>query len=235
MAIEQDVAQARSPEDRLRRARAALTGVEVRMGAPRHRSQDATLPCADQVAAVLPHGLRRGEVVAVAGSTSLMLALAARSSQEGAWTAMVGMPQVGVIAAARRGIELSRLALIPDPGAQAAATVGVCLEGMDIVMLGSDLALSHADRRRLMARARERGTVLMATGQWPGAHTTLRVTSQHWSGPGAGDGRLRGRQVSVTVAGRHGPPRQVPLVLDAQAGAHWTRPGVREVLDEGAA
>ena len=235
MVTQSEPVQARSPEDRLRRARAALTGVEVRMGAPRHASQEPTLACAEDLAPLLPQGLRRGQVVAVTGATSLMLALASQASQEGAWTAMVGMPQVGVIAAARRGIELARLALIPHPGTQAAATAGACLEGMDIVMLGAGLALSPADRRRLMSRARERGAVLVVEGAWPGAHTTLTVTSQRWSGLGAGDGRLRERQVSVRVADRRGSPREVALTLDAAAVAHWVRPGVRDVIDEGVA
>ncbi|MCW2631720.1 MAG: hypothetical protein JWR88_682, partial [Pseudonocardia sp.] len=45
-------------------------------------------------------GLRRGSTVAVRGSTSLLLALLAEASAGGAWSAVVGMPGLGLVAAA---------------------------------------------------------------------------------------------------------------------------------------
>jgi hypothetical protein len=236
MTVEPALGAEAMAEDRLRRARAALRGAEVRMGAPSQGWQAPALPCAKGLDAVVPAGLRRGQVVSVTGSTSLMLALVAETSREGAWTAMIGMPHVGVVAASRRGIELSRLALIPHPGIHAAAAAGACLEGMDVVLLGEGLALSFADRRRLMTRARERGAVLVVAGSWEGAHTSLIVESHRWLGLGAGDGRLRERQLTVAVGGRtHGNTRRVSLTLDEDSGARWARPGVRHTLDEGVA
>src|SRR5690554_1973593 len=108
-----------SQQQRLNRARAALKGVEARIGAGRPAWDRPVFPLAPELERLLPEGLRRGQVVAVTGATSLMLALAARASAAGSWTAAIGMPTVGVVAAARRGIELSRLALIPHPGAHA--------------------------------------------------------------------------------------------------------------------
>ena len=173
------------------------------------------------MAPLLPGGtLRRGTVVAVEGATSLVLALIARASREGSWSAIVGMPQVGVVAAARRGVDLARLALVPHPGAEAATVVGACVDGMDLVVLGPRLALSDADRRRLAARARERGTVLVSAGPWPGAHVALAVRTTRWSGLGAGDGRLRSRSLTVARSGRHlGAPDAVTVVLDDDAAA----------------
>lgn len=200
---------------RLAAARAALGAVESRMGADRKSTEGPALALDDTLAALLPHGLRRGQVVAVEGSTSLMLALAAQASAEGAWTGIVGMPQVGVIAASQRGMDLRRLALVPHPGAQAPAALGACLDGMDIVMVGQGLALSDADRRRLSARARERGCVMVVSGAWPGAHVVLTVERTRWRGPGAGEGRLRERDVTVAVSGRSaGSTRRVVLALD---------------------
>ena len=180
-----------------------------------------TLPVSDDVAPLLPgRVLRRGTVVAVEGSTSLVLALIARASREGSWAAIVGMPQVGVVAAARRGIDLSRLALVPHPGAEAATVVGACIDGMDVVVLGPRLAIGDQDRRRLAARARERGTVLVSAGPWTGAHVALTVTRASWSGLGAGDGRLRSRSLAVARSGRHlGAGDQVEVVLDADDAA----------------
>lgn len=225
-----------SSADRVHLARAALKEAQVRVGEPRRGWVTPAWPCGPALTTVMPAGLRRGHVISVTGSTSLMLALIAQASGDGAWTAMIGMPQVGVIAAARRGVELARLALIPYPGAQAAATVGACVDGMDVVVVGAHISLSHADRRRVAARARERGSILVVAGEWPGAQTALTVDAHRWNGLGDGEGRLRERQLLVTVRGRaQEPQRHVSLTLDADSGARWVRPGVRQSLDEGAA
>ena len=208
---------------RLDKARAALATVQTRVGTSRSVTgtecwEAPVLPLAPALSELLPTGLRRGQVVAVEGSTSLVLALVAEASREGSWTAMIGMPQVGVVAAARRGIELARLALVPHPGAQAPAVAGACIDGMDVVVFGPRLALSDADRRRLSARARERGGVIISAGPWTGAHVTLTVEGTSWSGLGAGDGRLRAREMAVAVSSRAGGQvRRVLLTLEADS------------------
>src|SRR6478736_530314 len=229
-------------QERLERARAALAAVQTRIGTTRSVTgtecwDTPALPLAPLLSDVLPGGLRRGQVVAVQGSTSLVLALVAEASREGSWAAMIGMPQVGVVAAARRGIELARLALVPHPGAQAPAVVGACVDGMDVVVLGPRLALADSDRRRLLARARERGAVLISAGPWDGAHITLSVEGSRWSGLGAGDGRLRERQLSVAVGSRaSGQSRRVLLTLDSEPGlGRETRASVGQATFEGAA
>lgn len=216
---------AQTQEARLAAARAALGAVQARMGTEREGGTRAPLPLAEQVATLLPQGLRRGTAITVAGSTSLMLALAGEASREGSWIAMVGMPHVGVVAAARRGVDLARLALVPHPGAQAASALAACVDGMDVVLVGQRLALSDADRRRITARVRERGAVLLATGAWPGARMELTVESTRWTGLGAGDGRLRDREITVAVRENGGPVRRVTLSLDGERGV-W-RPGMR--------
>ncbi len=226
-----------SASARVERARALLAGAEARLGVVRDfavlpgGAQGASpgpasvpparlLPVDSAVAGLLPgEALRRGTVVAVEGSTSLLLALVARASREGGWTAIVGMPEVGMVAAAGRGIDLARLALVPHPGAEAAVAAGACLDGMDAVLLGPRLALSDADRRRLVARARERGAVLLSAGPWTGAHVSLRVARSSWTGLGAGDGRLRARTLTVARSGRHlGAGDQRDVTLDVDAG-----------------
>jgi hypothetical protein len=198
---------------RLAAARAALSAVELRMGADRKAAEGLALD--EALAPVLPRGLRRGQVIAVEGSTSLLLALVARASHEGAWVAMAGMPHVGVLAAAQRGIDLDRLALIPHPGVQAPAVLGSCIEGMDVVMVGQGIALSDADRRRLAGRARERGCVMVVAGSWAGAQIQLTVERSRWTGLGAGEGRLRERDVTVAISGRSaGATRRVIVTLD---------------------
>lgn len=200
---------------RLAAARAALRTVEARMGSDRKAEEGPVLALEEALVPLLPRGLRRGQVISVEGSTSLMVALVARASLEGAWTVMVGMSNVGVLAAARRGLDLTRVALIPYPGVQAPAALGACIDDIDIVMVGQGLALSDADRRRLAARARESGCVVVAAGQWPGAHLQLTVNGSRWTGLGAGEGRLRERDVSVAITGRStGTARSIVICLD---------------------
>lgn len=169
--------------------------------------------------ALLPAGLPRGRVVSVESSTSLLLALAGQASAQGAWIAVVGMPSFGAVAAARRGVELAKVALVPHPGAQAAEVIGLCLEGVDVVLAGPSLVLSDADRRRLAARARERGASILAVAPWAGSDVTLAVERVSWSGLGAGEGRLREREATVAVGGRRvGAVRRVRLALDVDSG-----------------
>ncbi len=205
-----------SRAERLAAARAALSAVETRVGASRQAGDRARLPLDDLLSELLPDGLARGSVISVEGSTSLMLALAATASHQGSWTAILGMPAVGVVAAARRGFDLGRLVLVPHPGTQVVEAAGAAVDGMDVTLVGPRVALSEADRRRLASRARERGSVILAAGPWTGAHTTMTVERSAWRGLGAGEGRLRERDLSVAVAGRRsGAVRRVRLTLDA--------------------
>ena len=217
-------------QERLAAARAALREVEQRLGTTKEALDVPTLPLASGLREVLPQGLRRGQVLAVEGSTSLALAIAGQACTEGSWAAAIGMPHLGLLAARQRGIDLDRLAVIPHPGMHAAAVVAACLEGMDIVMLGPALALSDADRRRLASRARERGAVLLVQGSWAGAQVTLTVKNSRWSGLGAGEGRLRERLVTVEVTGRSmGASRTVALPLDSSPQSHLSVGGARTV------
>jgi hypothetical protein len=106
---------------------AAIPGVRTaaQLGEP---SLDASatagsLPLVPALTKLVPGGLRRGSTTSVASSTALILALLAEATREGSWAAITGMPDVGVAAAAELGIELDRLALIPDPGAEVAAVL----------------------------------------------------------------------------------------------------------------
>jgi hypothetical protein len=60
-------------------------------------------------------GLRRGSTVAVRGSTSMLLAMAAAATRAGCWCAVVGMPNLGLVAADELNVDLERLALVPTP------------------------------------------------------------------------------------------------------------------------
>lgn len=160
------------------------------------------LPVPDELSPLLPAGLRRGITVQVDGSTSVLLALLSEASRAGSWAAVVGAPSIGLLAVAQAGIDLSRLVLVPAPGAQAAPALAALLDGMDIVVVGPEVSLLRADRRRLVARARERASVIVSLRPWEGAHMTLAAERTRWSGLGAGNGRLSSRELTVTRTDR---------------------------------
>ncbi|HUZ42762.1 MAG TPA: hypothetical protein VMU63_00025 [Acidimicrobiales bacterium] len=182
------------------------------------------LPVTPALTFLLPGGLRRGSTVAIGagagsgpGATSLLLALLAGASAEGSWAALVGMPEVGPEAAGSMGVDLGRLALVPDPGEQWPAVVSALLDGIDLVAvrLGGRLRPRPVDARRLAARARHQSSVLMVTGApWPeGCDLSLDVVAGKWEGLGAGYGSLARRRVEVAVSGRRAASRGRRAVL----------------------
>jgi hypothetical protein len=190
------------------------------------------LPVLPELRELLPgRGLRRGSTVAVGtrsdpsgtpspGATSLLLALLAAASGSGSWCAVVGVPTLGVAAAAELGIALDRLALVPNPGPDWPAVVAALLEGIDIVVTAVPGPVSASVTSRLAARARQRGTVLVCYGPWTGADLTLDAVRSVWQGLGTGRGRLRCRRLTVQARGRGAAtrPRRVDLWLPGLGG-----------------
>jgi hypothetical protein len=178
------------------------------------------LPVAAPLRTLLPGGLRRGSTVDVSGSISLLLALLGAASAAGAWCALVNFPRISAEAAAEYGIDLRRLALVPDPGAGWPTVVGALLDAVDIVAARPPQAragsrgLAPADARRLAARARSKDAVLVpftsssgpaaqhAQHAWPNADVRLHAREGAWTGLGDGSGRLRARQLTVVAGGR---------------------------------
>jgi hypothetical protein len=183
------------------------------------------LPVAPALTTLLPGGLRRGSTVSVSGSMSLLLALLGAASADGAWCALVGFPRISAEAAHEYGVDLARIALIPEPGEGWATAVGALLDAVDIVAARPPRGRGPApgDIRRLAARARSKDAVLVpyvTEAGWPGADVRLHARSGVWTGIGAGIGRLRARQVEVAAGGR-GPaarPATASLWLPADGG-----------------
>ena len=179
-------------------------------------ADERLLPVVPALQPLLPgHGLRRGTTVAVAGSAALALALVAGASAAGSWVAAVGLPDLGIVAAAETGVALERLALVPAPGARAwPAVVAAFLDAIDVVLVGSPPRLPAAQARRLAARARERGAVLVPLGAWPqAADLRLAVTASAWQGLGQGHGHLTARQAEVSITGRGAATRERRFLL----------------------
>lgn len=205
------------------------------------------LPALPELQELLPAGgLRRGTVIALGGPqpggitpsevptsvgrtsaigvTSLLTALLAGPSQAGSWCAVVGMPAFGAVAAAAAGVRLDRLALVRYPGAEWASVAAALLDGIDVVAVQPPGPVTAAVAQRLAARARQRGSVLVPVGTWPGADLTMtpRHTPGHdgWEGAGRGHGRVRRRKVEIVTSGRGSStrPRRTRLWLPTREG-----------------
>jgi hypothetical protein len=211
-------------------------------------ARDRQLPVLPALESLFPGGaLRRGSVVSVgsgpaagpSGVTSLALALVAGPSQAGSWVAAVGLGSLGLLAAADLGVALDRLVLATGapagapagdgPGESAvgwATIVAALVDGFDVVMVagGPGVRRRAADARRLVARVRERGAVLVTVGgDLPGqpGNVRLTVTAAHWEGLGEKEsGYLRRRRVSVVASGRGeaSRPRRAELWLPSEKG-----------------
>ncbi|MFJ1762031.1 hypothetical protein ACIOD2_17030 [Amycolatopsis sp. NPDC088138] len=196
---------------------AALPGVStasrVAAQADQARVTGRVLPVAPALAGLLPGaGLRRGTTVAVHGSSSLLLALLAEATAAGSWAAVVGLPSLGLAAAAEYGVDIARLALVPRPGADLPAVLAALLDGVDLVVTSTS-TIQPAVARRLSARARHRGAVLLAFGAWPAADVELSCRLEPWSGLEDGYGHLRQRRALVRARGRGAAARPVSAQL----------------------
>lgn len=202
-----------------------------RAGDPRSAAsiEPRTVPAPAQLAPLLPWGgLRRGSVVSVTGATSLLLALLGAASAAGSWTAVIGRPDLGLLAAAEAGVAVERLALVPRPGPDVAAVTAAVLDGIEVVAVAGWQRITPADARRLAARVRQRGAVLLPFGEWPGADVRLHGERLAWDGLGAGHGRLTSLRVTVRTTGRGAAARpriaEVALVGSGTGAASAERP-----------
>ena len=185
-------------------------------GMQRTRIDSHGLPTSPGIAELLPGGvLRAGAAYSVHSSTSLALALLAGPSAAGAWCGVVGMPSLGVEAAAAAGVDLDRLVLVPEPGEQWLQVTAALADVVTVVLARPPASLSAAEVARLGSRLRQRGSTLVALGDWPQSEATLRVSDDRWMGLGDGHGYLAARRVTVSVTGRTltGKPRRKQLWL----------------------
>jgi hypothetical protein len=174
-----------------------------------------SLPTHSAIARLLPGGaLQQGAVYSVVGSGTLLMALLAGPSAAGSWCGVVGVPEFGVEAAARFGIDLDRLVLVPHPGDQWLGVTAAIADVMGVVVARPPKRASDSSVARLAARLRQRGSTLIMLGVWPQSEAILTLSHSEWSGIGDGHGHLEARQATVTVTtATGGRPRSARLWL----------------------
>jgi hypothetical protein len=119
--------------DRLETVRALQERIR---GMQRTRLDSRALPTHPALGGLLPGGaLAAGGSYAVAGSTSLALGLLQAASEAGSWCAVVGVPDLGVEAAAGLGIDLDRLVLVPHPGQHWLTVVSALVDVVSVVLV----------------------------------------------------------------------------------------------------
>jgi hypothetical protein len=220
---------------------------------PVSSSQTQLLTVAPPLAGLFPDGsLRRGSTIVVTGlaaaggraghaggGISLTLALLAGASGAGCWCALVGFPGLGAVASRDLGLDLARLAVVPRPDTAWADVTAALIDGVDLVVLCPPFPPRPAMARRLVARARERRSVLVVTGRhgWPEPPDVhLQVSDLCWDGVGAGEGYLRRRRMTVTATGRRSAaqPRHRHLWLPSPTGAVADADGAEDPVEPAA-
>lgn len=198
--------------EQLRRQMAAVSGKVGARWRPAEPAGDllpgsqSLLAVPDSLAGLFPAGLPRGTVAVLSGARSLPVGMAAAVTATGGHVAVVGLPDFGLLAAAEMGADLSRLAVIPQPGSDPVEVAAVLMDGMDLVVLGlGGRNVPPTRSRAVVARARQRGCTLLVTGgQWQGASPMrmhARVCGYDITGT-VGRGRIGRVRVSVRTRGR---------------------------------
>lgn len=197
--------------EQLQQLRRQIAAVSGKVGASRSApdsahdvrpASESLLPVPESLAGLLPAGLPRGSVAVLSGARSVPVGMTAAVTAAGGHAAVVGVPDFGLLAAAEMGADLSRLALVPDPGTDPVEVAAVLMDGMDLVVLGlGGRCVPMTRARAVVARARQRGcTLVVIQGDWQGA--SIRMDAQvrgYRVTAGPGFGRIGGVEVSVAL------------------------------------
>lgn len=172
-----------------------------------------------------------------ADATSLAVALLAGPSRAGEWSAVVGVDDLGLEAAAELGLDLARTLLVPDPGEHWAEVTAALLDVTGVLLLRPPGRVDGHTASRLAARLRKRSAVLIAQGDWPQCEAHLTLVHQQWQGLGQGTGHLGARRAEVVVRHGAGPTVRGTVTLPGDAPPRILRgtprvahpPALREV------
>lgn len=174
-------------------------------------ARERNLPVHPVLAPLFESGLVRGQTVVCAGSASVTCALAllVAPTETGSWVGVLGVPGLGVVAAADMGVALERTVFVDGPldaHGDPANVLGALVDGVDLVVTSARFlsSLSPSLVRRFTTRLQSRGAVCIVVDDTRSVSGDLRVTTRvrEWSGIGDGHGHVRGRRVTIGVDGR---------------------------------
>lgn len=174
-------------------------------------ARERNLPVHPVLAPLFVSGLVRGQTVVCAGSASVSgaLALLVAPTQQGSWAGVIGVPTLGVVAAADMGVVLERTVFVDGPldaHGDPANVLGALVDGVDLVVTSSSFLASLPPSlvRRFTTRLQSRGAVCIVVDETRAVSGDVRVTTRvrEWSGIGGGHGHVRARRVTVSVDGR---------------------------------
>ncbi len=214
-----------SRAEQLKQLRRQMAAVSGKVGSSRHAhtpgnpgpddllpESETKLPIPQLLTDVLPDALPRGTVAVLSGARSLPLSMVAAVTAAGGNAAIVGQPDIGLLAAVEMGADLSRLAVIPDPGSDPVEVAAVLMDGMELVVLAlGGRSVPQTRARAVVARAHQKGcTLLITDGDWQGASIRLEArvcgyetTPSAASEPGFGRiSKVRLRVSGVCARGR---------------------------------
>jgi RecA/RadA recombinase len=174
-------------------------------------ARDRAVALDGELGAIVPGGtVVRGSVLRVAGApgagaTTLAFGLAAAFTAVGEWAAAVDLDgSLGALGAREAGVALEWFTVVRRvPPSRWAAVTAALLDGVSVVVADAPRGVRVGDARRLVARARERGAVLVVRGNtWPAdAVLTLHADGSTWYGLDD-TGMLTGRRMHVRTEGR---------------------------------
>ena len=230
---------AESAAARLERARSALALAEQQAGVPSARLRivpaagslaPATAPVSvpeawkvpASLSSLFPEGLVKGMTVGVRGSRLASLILASIPSSQGAWTACVGIADMGWLAASRLGVDLERTVLVArESGPAMGQVLAAAIDGFDVVLVGERIGIDARERRLLARRALTRGVLLIAEG-WP-QRTTVEARYLGVRGLREGAGHLSEVSLELSASGA----RSVRVRVGAKG---WSAAGMLEAV-----
>ena len=115
-------------------------------------------------------------VLSLQGSTTLLLAALALRQGGAGWCGVIGGEDLGWCAATEVGLDLKRVLSVPASvldDVSVPTVASTLLDGVDALLIDTPSAerLRPQHRRRLLARARERGRLILTPAPWEGART----------------------------------------------------------------
>ena len=143
---------ARSAEQKL----AHIQELRQRMHQMQGTSVSQSLPTAPALAELIR--LRTGASYAVDRPALAMLAMAGPSGA-GAWSAVIGVPDFGLEAAAELGVDLERTVLVPEPGEAWLEVTAALADVLGVIVVRSPQQVTQHQAARLVPRLRQHDAV----------------------------------------------------------------------------